>query len=74
MECPGWLKEKDYGRATDVNSWIKLANQNEGGDHEETDRLQYMNDFKVEEKADQYRSAFREEQKAKRKAKIQQEN
>lgn len=40
MDCPGWLREKDYGRAAEVNSWIKLANQNDTNDEADAERNQ----------------------------------
>jgi len=52
MECPGWLKEKNLGRLHDVNSWIKLANQNDNSEGDDGERKQFMEDFRVDDKAD----------------------
>lgn len=52
MTCPNWLKEKDLSRINEVNSWIKLANQNDNTEEHETDRKGFMNEFQVDDKAD----------------------
>lgn len=52
MECPEWLKEKNMSRLNEVNSWIKLANQNDNTEDTENDRKVFMSDFQVEDKAD----------------------
>jgi len=52
MECPEWLKEKNMSRLNEVNSWIKLANQNDNTEDQENDRKVFMSDFQVDDKAD----------------------
>jgi len=68
MPCPKWLTEvRDLNNP--VKSWIDLSKQNDNNENEDTQRIKYLNDFKVEEKIDFNYSEFRTKVIAKRKDK-----